>query len=227
MSTKTECATHAHIEQALAAAQAEYPEIAKARTAEAGKFSYDYADIADILTAVRPVLAKHGISITQPTRIEGDALVLITQLRFRSASGESEMIESQYPVCKASGAHQEMGKALTYSRRYALCSLICVAPAREDDDGQGAAKAAAPERRQAPAPQKITPVAEPKREMTAEERASNFRIKLSQVKSSDDAIVLWESPRAEDLRALLSPEKQAELVAYYGQVLSRFDEAFA
>lgn len=225
---KIECAIHAHIEQALAAAQGEYPEIAKSRTAEAGKFSYDYADISDILTAMRPVLAKHGLSISQPTRIQGDALVVSTQLRFRPPSGEAEIIESEYPVCKASGAHQEMGKALTYARRYALCSLLGVAPAREDDDGQGAAKAAAPERRQTPAyEQKVTPVAEPKREMTPVERMKNFKIKLSQQKDPDEVIVLWESPRAEELRAALSDEQNKELAGYYGQVLSRFESVDA
>lgn len=229
-SIKAECAQHAHIENALAAAQAEYPEIAKARTADmAGKYSYDYADIADILTAVRPVLAKHGLSISQPTRIQGDALVVSTQLRFRPASGEAEIIESEYPVCKASGAHQEMGKALTYARRYALCSLLGVAPAREDDDGQGAAKAAAPERRQTTASQqKITPPAEQKAPMTPTDRMKNFKIKLSGAADSDAAIVLWESPRAEELREALTPEQNKELLAYYGQVMSRFEEgAFA
>jgi hypothetical protein len=222
---KIECAIHAHIEQALAAAQGEYPEIAKGRTAEAGKFSYDYADISDILTAMRPVLAKHGLSISQPTRIQGDALVVSTQLRFRPPSGDAEIIESEYPVCKASGAHQEMGKALTYARRYALCSLLGVAPAREDEDGQGAAKAAAPERRQEAPAQKVTPP-EPKRDLTPAERMKNFKIKLSQVKTSDEAIVLWESPRAEELRAALTNEQRAELADYYGQVCSR-EGAFA
>jgi hypothetical protein len=56
------------------------------------------------------------------------------------------------------------------------------------------------------------------------------RTYLSQAKDADDLIVRWESPKAEALRAELyrdAPDQLAMLTDYYGQVLSRFDGAFA
>ena len=213
MSTKTET-----LYSAFCAAQADFGEIVKSSKGARGK----YAPLNEVLNAIVPALNEHGLVLCQPTVIDGNALLVETRI-IHAASGE--FMSCVYPVSELGKPHQEIGASLSYAKRYSVLSLCGVAPENEDDADS---KASAPTARQAPAPQqKITPVAEPKREMTAEERASNFRIKLSQVKSSDDAIVLWESPRAEDLRGLLSPEKQAELVAYYGQVLSRFDEAFA
>jgi hypothetical protein len=55
--------------------------------------------------------------------------------RIMHSSGQ--WIESLYPVCGISGDHQKMGGALTYARRYSLCSMVGVA-ADEDIDGQGA-----------------------------------------------------------------------------------------
>jgi hypothetical protein len=132
---------------ALAAAQGELPVIAKTKEAtvrgetKAGKpfdYKYKYADISDVLHAVLPTLAKHNLSLVQPTAVEGNALMIRTRLGH--ASGQ--WIESEYPVCGLVGDHQKMGSAMTYARRYALCSLLGVA-ADEDVDGQGAAAPAA------------------------------------------------------------------------------------
>jgi hypothetical protein len=132
---------------ALAAAQGELPVIAKTKEAtvrgetKTGKsfdYKYKYADISDVLHAVLPTLAKHKLSLAQPTVVAGNALMIRTRLGH--ASGQ--WIESEYPVCGLLGDHQKMGSAMTYARRYALCSLLGVA-ADEDIDGQGAAAPAA------------------------------------------------------------------------------------
>lgn len=124
---------------ALAAAQAELANPVKDKTAKVptksgSSYSYNYADIADVLQGVRPVLSKHGLSVLQLTIIDGGDLLLRTRLAHKSG----QFIESDYPVCRVGGDHQQMGAALTYARRYALCPMLGIA-ADSDTDANGAA----------------------------------------------------------------------------------------
>ena len=132
------------IDAAMAAAQVDLENPIKGKTANlegtsktSGKdyqIGYAYADIADILSDCRPILAGHGIAIYQiPVINDGRALMIVTRL---SCSGQ--WIEGDYPVCMIGGNHQEMGKAMTYARRYALGAMIGIAP-EKDTDGIGAA----------------------------------------------------------------------------------------
>ena len=125
---------HETLAAALAAAQAAMPPVVKDRVAKIGPGrEYRYADLATILATVRPVLGAHGLALTQRTQIRGEAIVLLTELRH--ASGE--VLDSEYPVAAIGIKHQDMGGALTYARRYALCGLVGIA-ADEDDDGASA-----------------------------------------------------------------------------------------
>ena len=126
--------SHETLAAALAAAQAAMPPVVKDRVAKIGPGrEYRYADLATILATVRPVLGTHGLALTQRTQIRGEAIVLLTELRH--ASGE--VLDSEYPVAAIGARHQDMGGALTYARRYALCGLVGIA-ADEDDDGASA-----------------------------------------------------------------------------------------
>lgn len=123
---------------ALAAAQAEFPAIAKTHTAtvvsDKGRYTYNYADLADILTAVRPVLAKHGLAVTQPVELlESGKLMLRTSVCHKDGSA----IHSTMPIPHMEGRPQQFGSTLTYARRYALSSLIGIAT-EEDDDATAA-----------------------------------------------------------------------------------------
>ena len=137
---------------ALAAAQAEFPEITKDRTApvrsEKGAYTYHYADLASILAAIRPVLAKHGIATVQRMRCHDGGLVLLTELLF----GEERLV-SEMPLPAELRNPQAFGSLLTYGKRYALASLVGVA-AEEDDDGASAKDA---EPAKPPAPRQLTP----------------------------------------------------------------------
>ncbi len=124
---------------ALAAAQGEFPIIDKNRTAQLreashgggnGTREYKYADLADVLKGVLPVLSKHKLAVLQPTFVEAGHIFVKTRLVH--ASGQ--WIECEYPVCAINVDHQRMGSALTYAKRYALCALLGVA-ADEDNDG--------------------------------------------------------------------------------------------
>jgi hypothetical protein len=129
----------AKLADALCKAQSAFPTVTKGKTAEvvgenkksgqAVRYSYAYADLADIIEAIRPALAANGLSYVQPIVQSNGDLRLVTRLLHTSG----QWIESVYPL-ESYDKPQEMGSAITYARRYALTALIGVA-AEEDDDG--------------------------------------------------------------------------------------------
>src|SRR5262245_29099652 len=133
---------------ALAAAQGEFPIIDKSRTAQlreplhgpaSAPREYKYADLADALKGVLPVLSKHKLAVLQPTFVEAGHIFVRTRLVHSSG----QWIECEYPVCAIHVDHQRMGSALTYAKRYALCALLGVA-ADEDNDGAITASPSSP-----------------------------------------------------------------------------------
>jgi hypothetical protein len=137
----------AELAKALAEAQLEYPAIGKDKTARAGSYQYDYADLASILDAVRPVLAKHGLAVVQSASAEQHVVTVVTRLLH--ASGQ--WIESSLSVEAENAAPQKLGSAISYARRYGLLALAGVAPGGEDDDGQQANH----DRKPSPKPEKV------------------------------------------------------------------------
>ena len=139
------------IAPAFVAALGEMPTIPKAEEAKIastkGSYSYRYADLAGYLDAVRPVLARHGLAVTQPvTMLDGPPIVTTTVLH---TSGQ--YVRSQFAMRVNGSDAQAVGSAITYARRYALGALLCIAT--DDDDG---AAATASQRSSAPAPKPIT-----------------------------------------------------------------------
>jgi hypothetical protein len=119
---------HECLSDALAAAQAEFMPIRKDKVAATPKYSYPYADIADVIAAVTPALSKHGLCQVQRMAIREGQQLLLTELRFKAECLASEMI---LPL--AGLDPQGIGKVLTYYRRYALQALLGVAAERDDD----------------------------------------------------------------------------------------------
>jgi hypothetical protein len=138
-------ADHENLTAALADVQAHLPAISKDKTAKVkGKskagnefdYTYKYVDLATISEAVLPLLAGAGLAwTTLPTLEDGGRFVL--RYALRHVSGDS--LDGAYPLPSA-GSPQEIGSAITYARRYTLCSVVGIAP-DEDDDGAAATKA--------------------------------------------------------------------------------------
>jgi hypothetical protein len=119
--------------EALVLLQAQLPEVAKTADAQYGK----YADLTVVSRALLPLLASCGLSWTAcPTVLSGEgSFMLLYQLRH--VSGEE--IGGGYPL-PTSGSPQQIGSAITYARRYALCAVTGLAPGGDDDDGQAGEK---------------------------------------------------------------------------------------
>lgn len=99
-------------------------------------FKSKYAPLETVLNTVRPVLAKHGLSILQAPSGDGEHIIVTTTLLHISG----EWIESPELVLKADKATaQGAGSAITYARRYALSAILGIS-SEDDDDGNVAEK---------------------------------------------------------------------------------------
>lgn len=171
----TDTQAPASLAEALAALQGRLPHVAK--DAENPHFRSKYANLESITAALMPVLSSLGLSfVARPTFYGGldtpNLFVLAWSLRH--VSGESE--DGFYPL-PSGGTPQQVGSAITYARRYALCAVTGLAPGGDDDDGNaaeqappGPAAATAPAQRKAEQAARATPPAARQRRI-AEERA--------------------------------------------------------
>ena len=114
---------------ALVKAQAEFPPIAKSQ--ENKHFGSRYADLADVLKAVRPVLAANGLAITQLVSENEHGTILVTKL-LHVGGGE---LTSTMPLAMDGISSQAVGSLLTYLRRYCALAICGVHPDDDDDDG--------------------------------------------------------------------------------------------
>jgi hypothetical protein len=126
---------------ALSAFRARVPPIPKRQTASVatrtgGRFTYHYADLGDILTAIGPALADLGLSVTFDTAL-AEGMLRVTAL-VHHAAGHSAASTFAVPLATETrmSPAQAMGSALTYARRYALCAALGIVTAEDDDDGQ-------------------------------------------------------------------------------------------
>jgi hypothetical protein len=121
------------IAASLVKALGEMHDLPKTQTANAGKYAYSYATLADALQQARPVFAKHGLAITQTaTTTDNEVRISTTVIH---ASGQYLTARPiGMPVGKTA---QETGSAVSYGRRYSLMAVLGLAT--EDDDGASAA----------------------------------------------------------------------------------------
>lgn len=121
----------------LARCQAEFPAIhfdSEARMREGNK-GYRYASLNAVLAAVRPVLNKHGVFLSQPWK-QSDGIVSVTTRLHRG--GEAMEETGAAPMARLD--FHGLGTAVSYLRRYQLVSMLGLAA--EDDDGHVATESA-------------------------------------------------------------------------------------
>jgi hypothetical protein len=198
---------------ALAKAQSEFPVILKekqgkikgqSKSGNDYEYTYKYADIAAVLKAVIPCLAKNDIVAIQPTVTEDGGVYVHTRLIHKSG----QWIESTYPVCGVSGDHQKMGAALTYARRYALSSMVGVA-SDDDVDGEGTGDLPPPKHpRNKPEP-RFSRATDAQTDNEVEQVIRLFGM----VKTAENLGDLWKSARVQALVKAGGPEAERVIAA--------------
>jgi hypothetical protein len=89
-----------------------------------------YANLDAVLAAISESFNKYNLCLLQPTEVKDTQTILKTVI-YHVESGEQISSELLLPQ---NADPQKTGSAITYYRRYALCSLLGIV-ADEDDDG--------------------------------------------------------------------------------------------
>jgi hypothetical protein len=140
--------------KALAKAQSEFTPVIKDNTADTGKFSYQYADLATILSMALPILNKHGIFFNQGIKVAEGKQRIYTRLMLGA-----EVLESDGVEIPASLGPQDFGKYHSYYRRYDACAMLGIAPEADTyANDQGATITKSRSGQPAPPPKKATPI---------------------------------------------------------------------
>ncbi len=136
----------AALAEAFVAFQGDAKNPPKTAKVDTGKFSYAFAPLPEILEAVRPLLAKHGLAVAQELTTDKDGEVGAATLLMHK-SGEWIAFA---PLFVPGGADaRDHGGAASYARRYALLAALNLSTADDDASAPPARKPA--QRRSAPA----------------------------------------------------------------------------
>ena len=111
-------------------------EVTDARKEQQG-YGYTYADLHQVLQIIRPLLAKHQLGMVQfPATVcedGGEKGEVITRLMHKDQWMESALRMPISSNGKTSG-EQDVGKTISYARRYALTSIFAIS--QVDSDGE-------------------------------------------------------------------------------------------
>ena len=112
-------------------------------------FKSKYADLAEVINTVRPVLSKHGLSVMQFPSYSDGIVHVETVIAHKSGEWMSEK-------CSAPAQKQDpqgVGSAISYLRRYSLAAVCNLA--QEDDDANASSKAPKQYAKPMPAPAQV------------------------------------------------------------------------
>ncbi len=102
---------------------------AKVPTKSGGSYSYNYADLADVLDAVRGPFSENGLSVMQTAFSDGMVVGVVTRIMHLSG----QWIEGTLSLPCADTKPQTIGSAITYARRYSLSPMAGIASDDDDD----------------------------------------------------------------------------------------------
>ncbi len=114
-------------------------------------YGYKYTDLDTVISSVRPVLAKYGLGFMQTlTSLESGKSAITTRL----FSSDGEYLEDtiglpDVAMAKTNSA-QNLGAAITYMKRYALCAMLGIS---SDEDTGAELQRSASAQKQNPVPQ--------------------------------------------------------------------------
>lgn len=108
-------------------------------------FGKKYADLADCMKVIKPALGNNGLSLSQPPTLAPDMKSVTIENIIIHSSGQYVRWTFTMPIEGQIKAH-EVGKTVTYARRYSLPGLGIIA--EDDDDGNTASNVGGQQRQQ-------------------------------------------------------------------------------
>ena len=121
--------TVSKLAKALVAAQSAFKPIPKSKTGQEGNRKFKYADLADVVSMVTPILNSNGIFLSQPIVVDGSGtLRQTTRLQL-----EDEFIQTDGVKLSDDTPGKNLGISVTYARRIDLNGLLGIAPDEDLD----------------------------------------------------------------------------------------------
>jgi hypothetical protein len=134
---------------ALAEASAKLPNVIKTKlvdfTSAKGRTRYMHESLDDVVKAVRPVLAEHGLSFRFRLHEGPEGLTVTCIIEHAGGHSEENSLSAPRDDSGNKNVIQAKGSACTYLQRITLKASLGLAAAL-DDDGQSAAPPGAPPR---------------------------------------------------------------------------------
>jgi|SRR5262245_7905373 len=124
---------------AMAAFQAECPDVLKTRIGQTRSYSYAYASLDDILDVVQPVMGRHGLSTRWQTRSDGTTVaancLIAHELGHVVESGEVVIPVERSDDGRGATPAQRVAIAMQYAKRLSFKNVSGVEPDSVDTDG--------------------------------------------------------------------------------------------
>jgi hypothetical protein len=121
-----------NLSAALVKCQAEMPAVKFNKTNPFLKNRY--ADLGAIIETAQPILAKHGLAVSQLCTTQGDHVGVETVLIHTSGEWMGSVMEIPATEERGKSSAQVAGSIVTYIRRYALAAMLGM---YADEDGDG------------------------------------------------------------------------------------------
>jgi hypothetical protein len=150
--------------EALSKFQAELPPIERRKKvySKDGTLRYTYAPLEDIIEQIKKPLENNGFSFTIKTLQEGKKLTAVVEAHHRDGHTEITSLTVEVAHSGFMTDIQEIGAAMSYSKRYAICNAFGIVLADEDtddnktDEPKGTQETPPPDQRQTPPAQEQT-----------------------------------------------------------------------
>ena len=158
----------------------------------------DYASLGAIIAGARPVIAKHGLSVSQLTFGEDGVAGVETVLMHTSGEWISSSISMPVGEEKGKSSAQVAGSIVTYLRRYSLASILGI---YSDEDGDGNKPETERKPKQAPKQAPQRPSAKPEAPLTPAELSAavqDTRSTREQIQAELPELTLEEACKATD-----------------------------
>lgn len=99
------------------------------KTKSGGTYRFKYSTLLNIVETTRPILHANGLSVTQLPNIDGSVTTILLH--------KSGQFLSSTLHIKGGNTPQEMGSIITYTKRYALASMLGLVSEEDDDANIG------------------------------------------------------------------------------------------
>jgi hypothetical protein len=182
----------------------EMRDITRDNVADTGSYKYRFATLDAATKQARDVLGNHGLAVHQEAHGDQLGSVHVTTTVWHTSG---QWISADPLVMPAKGGPQDVGSAISYSRRYALMSFLGLAT--DDDDGGGAQRAAVEDAKPHPLSERVAAVAARMKRLTDTDK---------------DALKAWADGRSLAGSALLRDE---QWLTYVEERLDHMDAGIA